>query len=62
MNSKNIIDNQRQNNLIYNDFNNKILEDDYQERLKYNYELGEDYFIHTRTQYSDKLTSKQKGQ
>ena len=49
MNSKDIINNQRQNNLIYNDFNNKVLDDEYQERLKHEYELGEEYFIKTST-------------
>ena len=40
MNSNDTVNNQRQNNLIYNDFNNKILEDDYQDMIKYEYELA----------------------
>lgn len=61
MNSNDLISNQRQNNLIYNDFNNKILEDDYQDRLKHEYELGEDYFVHTRANNQNN-TSNKKGQ
>ena len=61
MNNNSTTNNQRPNNLIYNDFNNKILEDDYQDRLKFEYELGEDYFIHTRTN-GDNSNSNKKGQ
>lgn len=60
MNSNDTINNQRQNNLIYNDFNNKILEDDYQNMIKYEYELGEDYFVKTRSN-NQNSTSNQKG-
>ena len=61
MNSNDTVNNQRQNNLIYNDFNNKILEDDYQDMIKYEYELGEDYFFKTRSN-NQNGTSKQKEQ
>ena len=61
MNSNDTINNQRQNNLIYNDFNNKILEDDYQDLIKYEYELGEDYFVKTRSN-NQNSTSKAKEQ
>ena len=61
MNSNDTVNNQRQNNLIYNDFNNKILEDDYQDMIKYEYELGEDYFVKTRSN-NQNSTSKQKEQ
>lgn len=59
MNSNDTINNQRQNNLIYNDFNNKVLEDDYQDLIKYEYELGEDYFVKTRSN-NQNSTSKTK--